>query len=310
MCLSGIEIKQNFENAALCGPIILNCNLSFNENIFNIHIEQAVIRTISITSEKPQDINVFLDFFDCFEKLLMIGDGRFIPISTIKGIYCNNYIDSPELNSIFSQRVDCYKSSDFVIGNYNKFLDFNLYINENTFDKWKTLLSELDITHTMFLYCESSIKLTSDIRCAFIIESMNVLYELVKSHIDDFSITHDKYLKDRIKRLIEKYGNDIFDKEFQINTDNFLQSLVNSRNRIAHIKSNQNKYFLSGPESILYSVKLSFLYRIVIFELLGIEYEIYKEKVLYAVELWNNWESVFNNYTDKLNNVEFFPTNA
>ena len=64
-------------------------------------------------------------------------------------------------------------------------------------------------------------------------------------------------LKMCIDAVISKYGQDIFDEEYNVNKDKFLQTLVNTRNRIMHIKRNQlTDKFLSGSESILYLMKL------------------------------------------------------
>lgn len=77
-------------------------------------------------------------------------------------------------------------------------------------------------------------------------------------------------LKMCIDAVISKYGADIFSREYTANKDRFLQVLVNTRNRIVHSKRNQpkNKY-LSGPESILYLVKLCHLCRMVLLWLLA-----------------------------------------
>lgn len=65
--------------------------------------------------------------------------------------------------------------------------------------------------------------------------------------------------------------------------------LVNSRNRIAHIKSKQNRKFLNGDESVLYLHKLSLMYRIILLDLLDIPLNRYKERLSNRIETINCW---------------------
>ena len=50
-----------------------------------------------------------------------------------------------------------------------------------------------------------------------------------------------------------------------------------------HIKRNCSGSYLNGPESVLYSIKISFLYRIVLFNLLGISPSLYQENSLFQI---------------------------
>ena len=49
---------------------------------------------------------------------------------------------------------------------------------------------------------------------------------------------------------------------------------------------------LDGKEAVLYAVKLSYLYRIIILTLLGINYEVYAEKVKSSVARWDAWQNI------------------
>ena len=82
----------------------------------------------------------------------------------------------------------------------------------------------------------------------------------------------------------EQYGADIFKEEFSINKDKFATILVDSRNRIAHTKSKQNRIYLDGGESVMYLLKLSLLYRVILFNLLGIPQKIYNDKLTMYVK--------------------------
>ena len=108
-------------------------------------------------------------------------------------------------------------------------------------------------------------------------------------------------LKMCIDAVISKYGQDIFAEEYNANKGKFLQTLINTRNRIMHIKRNQptDKY-LSGAESILYLVKLCHLYRVVILSLLGIDYSRYQTAVVKSVGRWNSWNGVLTNFINAI----------
>ena len=77
-------------------------------------------------------------------------------------------------------------------------------------------------------------------------------------------------------------------KEFSQNKDGFAQILVDSRNRIAHIKSKQKRRYLDGGESVMLIVKLSLLYRIALFDLLGIPTGKYSNALLSRVQAVND----------------------
>lgn len=78
--------------------------------------------------------------------------------------------------------------------------------------------------------------------------------------------------------------------------ETFLKSLVNSRVRIMHIKRNCHGSYLNRPESILYSIKISFLYRIVLLNLLGISPSLYHENLISNIQRWNSWNDIMDNF--------------
>lgn len=85
------------------------------------------------------------------------------------------------------------------------------------------------------------------------------------------------------------------------NKERFLQVLVNTRNRIMHIKRNQPKdKYLSGAESILYLVKLCHLYRVVLLSILGIKYSCYKDAVINSVKRLDSWQGVLDDFISGL----------
>lgn len=171
------------------------------------------------------------------------------------------------------------------------------------FNSWCELLDELDIIHQAFLYYSSSIGLPVDGKIASLIEIFEPLVELVSSYTNQFSSLKPgekgTTLKMCLDAIISVYGKDIFRKEYEKNAETFLQLLVNSRNKIMHIKRKFNKNCLSGSESVLYILKLSLLYRTVLLSLLGFNYDQYRDNLLNCVNAWENWQDIFQNFIDK-----------
>ena len=77
-------------------------------------------------------------------------------------------------------------------------------------------------------------------------------------------------------------------------------TVQNSRVHIMHIKRNCSGSYLNGPESVLYSIKISFLYRIVLFNLLGIIPSLYHENLISNIQRWNSWNDIMDNLLYRL----------
>ena len=259
--------------------------IQIDENI-SVIIEQLGIRIITIISEKGESFRDLYGIFTKFERLLMIFDGRFI---TVKEMVFEdlNEETTEHLKSyasdIMKTRLSYYNSADFCSYTLDKLLDYEMIITPELFNKWQELLDELDIVHQMFLYATSDSKMPIDVKCAFLIELSEPLVEVVKANTHFYSSLRPgekgTSLKMCVDALISKYGEDIFTEEIANNYDKFLQILVNSRVRIMHIKRQQKGLYFNGSESILYAKKMVVLYRRILFEIMGIDKELYKEKM-------------------------------
>ena len=93
---------------------------------------------------------------------------------------------------------------------------------------------------------------------------------------------------------------DIFREELLNNYEQVLSAMVHSRVKIMHIKREQRGVYFDGRESVLYAAKMSLLYRRIMFEVLGIDEEVYKEKLVNCVTKWNNWNDVLKNFLQRL----------
>lgn len=280
----------------LGGPKSLEIQL--DENI-SVIIEQLGIRIITIISEKGESFRDLYGIFTKLERLLMIFDGRFI---TLKELVFEdlNEETTEHLKSyasdIMKTRLSYYNSADFFNYTLDKLLDYEMIITPELFNKWQELLDELDIVHQMFLYATSDSKMPIDVKCAFLIELSEPLVEVVKANTHFYSSLKPgekgTSLKMCVDALISKYGEDIFTEEIANNYDKFLQTLVNSRVRIMHIKRQQKGLYFNGSESILYAQKMVVLYRRILFEIMGIDKELYKEKMTSLIKSLDSWNDV------------------
>lgn len=278
------------------GPKSLEIQL--DENI-SVIIEQLGIRIITIISEKGESFRDLYGIFTKLERLLMIFDGRFI---TLKELVFEdlNEETTEHLKSyasdIMKTRLSYYNSADFCNYTLDKLLDYEMIITPELFNKWQELLDELDIVHQMFLYATSDSKMPIDVKCAFLIELSEPLVEVVKANTHFYSSLKPgekgTSLKMCVDALISKYGEDIFTEEIANNYDKFLQTLVNSRVRIMHIKRQQKGLYFNGSESILYAQKMVVLYRRILFEIMGIDKELYKEKMTSLIKSLDSWNDV------------------
>lgn len=272
------------ENGFLGGPKTKAFAVSINDMGYEVTIDQLGQREITISSSSDNYDNLLSVYYN-LETLLMLFDGQFYPV--IKAF------DGADITNSWNKRsLPCYSSADFMIGVSNRLLDFDEVLDESLFKKWCSLRSELDIVHNMVLYCLSSVEMPKDMQCAFMTEAFEGLCELINNRNPLFELPRvppkESKLKHYFLAVADKYDTEIFVKEFSQNKDGFAQILVDSRNRIAHIKSKQKRRYLDGRESVMLIVKLSLLYRIALFDLLGIPTGKYNNALLSRVQAVND----------------------
>jgi len=167
----------------------------------------------------------------------------------------------------------------------------------------KQLLEELDIAHQMYLYAMGDTKITVDVKCAFLIELAETLVEVLKVYTNSFQKLKPgdgTSLKACVKALIEEYGKDIFEREMEANEKEFLSTVINSRVCIMHIKRNQKIKYFDGNESVLYILKLNLLYRRILLDILGVEKQVYVDKLRKCVSRLNRWNDTLDKFLLRL----------
>ncbi len=310
MCVAckSLSVEYTLPNGFLGGPHEANFYTNNGFSRIAIRIEQIGYRKITLSAQEQLNAEILFNAYQQLEKLLMLFDGRFIPIS--KFVFSNSDLFTDDQLKIFSEtimqrRLSYYATADFLQYSANKLIDFDDVISSELFSKWENLIGELDIVHQIILYSVSNSGLPVDAKCAFLIESAEPLVELISVNKKCFSSlkpgAKGTSLKMCLDAIISKYGEDIFKEELNNIYDKFLSILVKSRNRVMHIKRLQEKKCLSNEVAILYSIKLFCLIRRIIFELLGIEYSKYQENLISFIHKYNEWESVLKKFVQEVN---------
>lgn len=292
------------DNIILGGPHV--AEIETHDNKFFIKIEQCGYRKISIKALEETSVFELYGVFTKIERLLMIFDGQFLNLENLE------FTDSSDTeksmlksvgNNLMHQRLSYFKSSDLVSYKVDKLLEFEEVLNSDLYDKWEQLLEELDIAHQMYLYAMGDTKITVDVKCAFLIELAETLVEVLKVYTNSFQKLkpgNGTSLKACVKALIEEYGKDIFEREMEANEKEFLSTVINSRVRIMHIKRNQKIKYFDGNESVLYILKLSLLYRRILLEILGVEKQVYVDKLRKCVSRLNRWNDTLDKFLLRL----------
>lgn len=285
-------------------------NIAFDtegEHPLHIKVEQCGMREITLTSDEEISVFDLNAVLTRVERLLMIFDGIFIPLSQMqfsKSNISNENVLRAAAENFMKRRLSYFSSADFCTYDVDKLLEFDSILTPELFNKWEKLLEELDVAHQVYLYSLSNSGITVDVKCAFMIELSEALVEIVKEHTNLFTSlkpgTRTTSLKDCLDALITKYGVDIFKKELSDNYEQFLLAMVNSRVRIMHIKREQKGIYFNGAESILYVLKMSLLYRRILLELLNIEESYYKEALDKSVSNINGWNDILEQFLKKL----------
>lgn len=292
------------------GPYSTKFDYNYNDNILRIEIEQCLVRTINLSATSPITMSQICSFYTILAQLLMIFDGRFYNVKciTFDGDDCSEEEYAIYADECRSRMLPCYKTDPAYCRNGHIFLKCDTMLpmlSPELISKWIELRDELDIVHQVALYNIADTGMTHDAKCANFIECLEPMAEIIGVY--DKSFTKLKpgdrktTLKMCIDAVISKYGKDIFAVEYSVDKDKFLQILVNTRNRIMHIKRNQQTgKYLSGEESLLYLIKLCHLYRVVLLSLLDIDYTQYQSVVMDSVNQWNRWHEILKEFKNKL----------
>lgn len=269
--------------------------VSFCVDNINITIEQLENRIISLISDSETEAEKLDEVFIILDKLIMLFDGRFIPVKSIQykeSAFSDDNVLNELSNRCLERRLNCFRSADYCLFSYSKLIKYDTLINAELYNKWKELVDEADLMYQVYLYCLAQDTLPIDGKIAFLIEAARPMVELAKCRSIYFTsfdpVDRQPTLKMCVDGLITTYGQDIFDSELKKEYENFLKLIPQSRNRIMHIKRNQKEKCFSPKESLYYIIKFSFLYRRIFMEYLGIPYDSYKQTLIDSITAYEN----------------------
>lgn len=291
-----LKVIQTNDDGTFCCPFVNDFEYTYKGVTYRVKIKQILKRELLIgTGEKVECIELFgMESF--LEILLFLFDGRFYPIENAAMIDENEdpSIYQNKVNHYYNNRPPIYKSIDICRHQFMKLVNFKDIDLTNTLLEWARISNELDIAFNMLLYCLSDIHMPVDCKISSIIEMVKPFGEIVENNNRSFHIERNKHtkrmdLRIALKTVIKTFGSEIFYKELNGNFKDFLDLLVNTRNKISHVKSLQDKACLDGVQCVFYIAKLSIMYRKIIFMLIGIDDTMYTDNIIKAVEALDNW---------------------
>lgn len=293
-CLTATHIPSN---GKLRGFPSCHFSSTVNSVPFCVDITQDGERQIVVKFDSDTDTNILCDIHCSIEKLMMLFEGHFVPLGKMafsdSDCVSDNLLEGDAQNRI-SQRLPLFNSADFCLYHSFSLVDFDIVLDAKMYELWNCLLDEMDIAYQLFLYNLSGDFGVSDTRLAFFVELAEPFVEIVKSRTHYFATLEPGQrgtsLKMCVDALISRYGDTIFDKEFSADYTGFLQTIVKSRNRIMHIKRNQTTGNLTGTENTRYVMKFALLYRRILLDLLGIDFNSYEKRLQKASSFIDNWK--------------------
>lgn len=225
------------------------------------------------------------------------GNDCEITIDTIDAHYWNYKIDPKKLDKSWGDSI------------YTDFSDFNEcslkmcveIFNQDKADKLARSLSDCDCIRFSdgFWYKFTKKNVTKEnaimkITEVFLVELSESLMEIIQS--EDIKLqrypNENGKLKPCLRTIINCYGKTLFRNEIEFDLEKILSCLVNTRVNIMHIKINQRKPALDGRESVLYAIKMSYLYRLVILEKLEINAILYEDNLIKRVGYIDGWNGI------------------
>lgn len=291
------------DGVLLSGPHI--CNLTIEKECkFLVEIEQFGFRKITVTSEQDVPADKLITIFSRIERLLILFDGVFVSLFQIEFTDSNNATEECLKacgNHYMNNRLKYHTSFKFCNIECDRLVNFQDVLTVQLYERWGDILEELGIVHQIYLHFMSDNHMPVDVKCAFLIELAEPLVEIVQAFTDNFKTLHPGQegttLKRCLRSLINEYGKDIFNKELSCQRKNrLLTTMINSRVRIMHIKRKHTGRYFDRKESILYLMKLSLLYRLIMFKLMGIEDEEYKVALQKCISRLNAWDGVLDKF--------------
>ena len=148
---------------------------SFGERLCRIEIKQGPQRMITLLPEDPAHWDCLVALLSQVEWLLMIFDGRFIPLCDMRFSGAAGAGLSTESDCVgvrvhaMKQRLSCYQTANWMLHNA-RLVDIGHAPMPELFATWLELLDELEIVNQIYLYVISDNGMPRDVSLAFVVE--------------------------------------------------------------------------------------------------------------------------------------------
>ena len=272
-----------------------------NPIVMQICIEENGKRIITLLSEEQTETITMYSVLLKLERLLNIFDGAFIPLIEIS-LYGDESIEAYNSLCVHLKklRLKYFLSAPFFTVQTDRIVNYEDVLSEKMYERWEEVLGELGVVNQMYLYAVSDNGMTNDIKCAFLIELAEPLSEILQSEGILLKVDKNLSLRSCLRMIIKEYGTILFEKEKVFGIGKILECLVNTRVNIMHIKKNQKTPKLEGKENVLYVTKMSYLYRIVILEWIGVDKKYYINNLKKRIEDMETFDGVQNKMFERL----------
>lgn len=304
-----IDIKCNVLEAKYCIKNgMLRCVEPFVFSLTDpakvqIEIKEMGIRVITLSTDEKVEARKLYAILVKLEKLLQIFDGAFVPL---EGIVLHGEEEEEKyqtfVTQLIAQRLHYFVSVDIFSVHSDRIINYEDVLSEVLFNTWQKVLDDLGVINQMYLYATSDCGLTNDVKCAFLVELAESLIEIIgKTNVTMQKLPNEKgNLKPCLRTIIKEFGKELFARELQYDSEKILTCLVNTRVNIMHIKINQRTPKLNGREATLYTMKMSYLYRLVILKRLQVGENFYLENLKEKTRLMNEWNGILDELFVKL----------
>lgn len=312
-----VKMKKYNGNIVIMPNIFENVNVSFDDYLMNFEYKNMIFIVNLETSklENKELENVFWEFYSYlgfvlgyFPKIIEASFANEKYLANIVEQYktkdsfiraSEQYIktmSSEDFKKSFEQYRDIYKKSNFVFSMFNVGM-----MKTNSYPEIAiiNILQSLDGLFDVLFNSKSnkkSIKVEKIILLKELLNDMDLKkisdseYENVKNYA--LKIAEISFI-DKLRFYINNVRFGIFDYEKKLNKDNqyyidsLLNKLVNTRNKFSH--SVEKKEVLNGLESAVLVFKVVMLYRLLIFEKIGITNLIDEEEFNKNLIEWNTY---------------------
>lgn len=279
-------------------------SFTFQRNCVIYSVEVSVIQSekcITIKSQVPVQFESLYLYVGDVRRYEYLFDGAFYVMNKClaDGNEVTEAVKSVELGYFQSARLKHKIPLELDDKEYKKY-----------FLKWLKLQNDLGIINQMMLFANGVNGLTADVRISMLVECYEALgRKLEKSHIlsvtpepstsrqvtcsncggsHSIPIRGKKTLACYVNALVEKYGKPVFSTEFR-RRRSLIAHMIKTRNKVFHVNPKQKKV-LKGGQCGFYAVKLEWMFRYIIWILMG--YDQAKLDVVIAKEVMS-FESDF-----------------